>query len=339
MKSRKYIALFLAMSFPEFALAWDHEECLAVDKKDGTSFTVRRCQQGTNDWFYFNTERNDSLTEVVLSENVGVISLGSATCGKKIIDVKCKEVPVFAYYPVKGILFFNNMVADVFTNIFYTGHSCYLDGVKYWEFSYDDKSYFCSNENLFQMENSGKVFENFDDGVDLELGQGRESGEWDVFRHAVIKSSETISEKLNYEFRNTITKPTNELKVNGGTLRWTFTVSGLLYEFWPNDTQCILVEIAIGRETYVKHVAASGPKGIIEHSFNPAGNLEITARRNDDGEIVNYYSPTSGKLLRRETTVKESPGKVKVDVFDEEKEYEVVKYDSSHPQSREKQNN
>ena len=335
MRSRIFIALFLSMALSEVALAWEHEECIAVDEKDGTTFIARRCQQGNSEWFYFNAERNDTLIEVVLSKNAGVISFCSATCGKKILDVKYNEVPEFANYPVKEILFFNNMVADVFTNISYTGHTSYSDGIKYWEFSYDDKSYFCNSENIFQMKNSGKVFENFDNGVDLELGQGRESGEWEVFKHAVIKSSENYSGKLNYEFRKTITNPTNELKVYGGTLRWTFIPSGLMYEFWPNDKQCFSVEIAIGRETYVKHVSSIDPKGIFEHSFNPAGGLEISARRNGDGDTINYYSPANGKLLRRESASGKFVGKVMVEIYDEEKEYEAVKYDTYKSQSSE----
>ena len=330
-----FIALFLSMALSEVALAWDHEESIAVDKKNGTSFTARRCQQGNNEWFYFNVERNDTLIEVVLSKNAGVISFGSATCGKKILNNRYKEVPEFLNYPDKEILFFNNMVADIFTNISYMGHSSYSDGNKYWEFSYDDKSYFCSSENIFQMKNSGKTFENFDDGVDLELGQGRESGEWEVFKHAVIKSSKNYSGKLNYKFRNTITNPTNELKVYDGTLRWSFTPSELMYEFWPNDTQCFYMEIALGRETYVKHVSSIDQKGIIEHSFNPAGGLEISARRNGDGDMINYYSIANGKLLRRESTSGKFVGKVMVDEYDEEKEYEAVKYDTYKPQSSE----
>lgn len=327
MRLRIFIALFLSMALSEVALAWDHEECIAVDKENGTSFTARRCQKGNSEWFYFITERNDTLIEVVLSKSAGVISFGSATCSKKILDVKYKEVPEFLNYPVKEILFFNNMVADIFTNISYTGYSSYSDGIKYWEFSYDDRSYFCNSENIFQMKNSGTVFENFDDGVDLELGQGRESGEWEVFKHAVIKSTKNYSGKLNYKFRNTITNATNELKVYDGTLRWTFIPSGLIYEFWPNDAQCFYVEIAIGRETHVKHLATSDSRGLIEHKFNSAGSLEVSACRTGDGDHVNYYSPANGKLIKRESTSGKFPGKVFVEVFDEEKEYEMVKYD------------
>lgn len=48
MRLRIFIALFLSMALSEVALAWDHEECIAVDKENGTSFTARRCQKGNS---------------------------------------------------------------------------------------------------------------------------------------------------------------------------------------------------------------------------------------------------------------------------------------------------
>lgn len=304
---------------------------LALERNSRISFTCHYVRGVYSDNPNFHIEYKNYEIQVFFfglneKSGLGIVSLGQRRLSEHRAGVR--EI----VQPYKWYFFYNDTLGYVISDIKYTGESYITkDRASLPKYSYKKQLYLMFNpDNVFashQLEATGHEICPLDESwFDFETSEGSRYGKWLKFQRPIVKNESLITGRPQFVFNNIPHKFTSERKLFFGIIRWNLTDTSVNFELVRNAGCITYVNIELGNPPYISHIIKKDNNNLVEHVFDSEGNIEALGIKNGSNNAFYYYEPSTGMLIKTETTVRNSPDKYFQIEYDINKEYQPDEY-------------